>query len=1642
MIKLLNHVLPAFFSLFILVFSSIAFADTNVTADITTNTTWTTTGSPYIVTKTISILNGAKLTIQPGVVVKFNNGFSLNVGGSSAGYLDARGTSAQPIRFTSSAAAPVPGSWGAVNFQYQADSSQSFLDYVIVEYAGSGGNSALSLSVNIPITNSTIQNNNNFGISVIRETPTITNNRFDTNSTGAVTIALSSSFAVSPILRNNTYVANGSNNLIKVTGSYIYNSAVWTKDNAPYWVTAQVYVRNNATLTIEAGVTVKFNPGIYLRIADSVPSGYLIAKGTVDQPIRFTSIAANPAPGDWGGIIFSNLTDSSLSAFEQTIVEYATTALAINKGAMNVVNNRFESNSQAVEIGLSSAFVVSPVLKNNTYINNGNGNTIKISGSYIYNSTVWTKDNAPYWVTSQVYVRNNATLTIEAGVTVKFNPGIYLRIADSVPSGYLIAKGTADQPIRFTSIAANPTPGSWGGIIFSNLTDSTQSLFEQTIVEYATTGLAIYKGAMNVVNNRFESNSQALEIGLSSSFVVSPVLKNNTYINNGNGNTIKISGSYIYNSTVWTKDNAPYWVTSQVYVRNDAVLTIEPGVTVKFDPGIYLRIADSVPSGYLVAKGTVNQPITFTSSSANPAPGSWGGILIYNQNDPILSAIEYANINYATTGLAVYKGAMNITNNHFESNSQAVEIGLSSFHVVSPVLRNNTYVNNGAGNTIKITGSYIYNPTVWTKDNAPYLLTTHIYVRNNALLTIEPGVVVKANAGIYFNIGDGQQGGLYAKGTPNQPIAFTSSSANPAPGDWGGMVFGSQIDPTSSALDNVIVEYAGSNASHAIVLNTSVPITNSIIRNNKNDGISLASSAFPQILKNQFINNNGFGVSFRSSTVSSAITSNSFINNALGGAFAINGSSMAAQANWWANASGPSGGGSGSGQSITGNINYEPWLGEPFNSNLFFNNVNISPKRFNPNQGKSVFHAVVNKNVNWTITIQNSSGTTVKTLSGSGSTIHQVWLGDDANNEVLGNGNYNYKIQATDPSTSDSISLLGSEILDNTLPIAKITSPTAYTVIGAQVQISGTASGSAFSSYILEYGLGENPSSWTQFASGTTAVNDGLLASWNVPPVMNQAMTIRLTVKNAQNVTATDSVIVSAFSIYGLADNPDQFSPDGDANIETTTISASLTLAGNYTVQIKDQNLQVKRTVTGSGTFAQFVWDGKDQSGNLVADGVYSYQVTAQHQESGMSAISPVGAVTVDTVVPIAKILSPIDNQTLTNLLIPITGTASDLNLSNYTLDYGVGPSPTSWTQFLSSSTPVTDGALGNWNVSNIANNIYTLRLTVKDKAGHATVVLRTITLDSLRLTNVTFSPRFINTTIGEMSTISYSLDRDANVVLKVYRAFLDSNGAYQRELKDTLGPITSHLGQQSITWTGADSLGVLLAPSAYVFVLEANTIDGQRSALYDPVYSLGSVTIQNGSVTPANFDPYQGETATINYSLLKPSWVQLKIGIVTAPAEARTLLNYDPRNSTNNSELWDGRGNDGNVVPGGSYIVRGWANVLPDNSIVITAPTSFISSVTSSPYAFYPLYGQQTKINFSISTDANVTVEIISPAGVLIRTLQTNVFSKSGTHSTFWDGKDNAGKTVFGPGSYRIRTTAVTLKGLSFIREGNITVF
>jgi type IX secretion system substrate protein/parallel beta helix pectate lyase-like protein len=163
-----------FILLFLNVLSNIGFAQTNVSGFISTNTNWSLAGSPYIVVGNTLVMTGVTLTVDPGVVVKFDTSRAVQIDGT----LIAIGTATNRITFTSNKTVPAAGDWGRIQFSdscinasYDTNGnylSGSIMKYCDVWYGGkisASGTAAVEMHYSSPyISNCTVISSGGTGI--------------------------------------------------------------------------------------------------------------------------------------------------------------------------------------------------------------------------------------------------------------------------------------------------------------------------------------------------------------------------------------------------------------------------------------------------------------------------------------------------------------------------------------------------------------------------------------------------------------------------------------------------------------------------------------------------------------------------------------------------------------------------------------------------------------------------------------------------------------------------------------------------------------------------------------------------------------------------------------------------------------------------------------------------------------------------------------------------------------------------------------------------------------------------------------------------------------------------------------------------------------------------------------------------------------------------------------------------------------------------------------------------------------------------------------------------------------------------------------------------------------------------------------
>ena len=134
-----------------------AVGPTFVSGTISTDTTWVVTDSPFVVQGVLTIASGVTLTIDPGVVVKFDSPASHII---VHGNLNSNGTLSQPVTFTSinddsvggdtnndGLSTGQPGQWRAIFFL----SGTSILNHTNVFFRGTSHGPTILLFANLAV---------------------------------------------------------------------------------------------------------------------------------------------------------------------------------------------------------------------------------------------------------------------------------------------------------------------------------------------------------------------------------------------------------------------------------------------------------------------------------------------------------------------------------------------------------------------------------------------------------------------------------------------------------------------------------------------------------------------------------------------------------------------------------------------------------------------------------------------------------------------------------------------------------------------------------------------------------------------------------------------------------------------------------------------------------------------------------------------------------------------------------------------------------------------------------------------------------------------------------------------------------------------------------------------------------------------------------------------------------------------------------------------------------------------------------------------------------------------------------------------------------------------------------------------------
>ncbi|ABQ26941.1 right-handed parallel beta-helix repeat-containing protein [Geotalea uraniireducens] len=174
---------------------------------------------------------------------------------------------------------------------------------------------------------------------------------------------------------------------------------------------------------------------------------------------------------------------------------------------------------------------------------------------------------------------------------------------------------------------------------------------------------------------------------------------------------VEIGKTTIQKDTVW---QGTIKVTGDVFVPAGVTLTIAPGTTVKFVRideksdrnmfGIdspYYPQAELIVQGRLIARGTKDNIIVFTSAERDAKPADWGAINLLGGDGNV---IEYCKILFAYNGIHAHGASARIDHNEFTKNAVAISVkkeeeapGVPWFGRPADISANFNYIHNNKG---------------------------------------------------------------------------------------------------------------------------------------------------------------------------------------------------------------------------------------------------------------------------------------------------------------------------------------------------------------------------------------------------------------------------------------------------------------------------------------------------------------------------------------------------------------------------------------------------------------------------------------------------------------------------------------------------------------------------------------------------------------------------------------------------------------------------------------------------------------------------------------------------------------------------------------------------------------------------------
>lgn len=433
-----------------------------------------------------------------------------------------------------------------------------------------------------------------------------------------------------------------------------------------YELSGFVYVDSGVTLEIEAGTKIASEGKSALIVMSGAK---IIAEGTANNPIVFTSKKANPVSGDWAGVVIygkapvstedhtqafeantsdifgGEIEDDSTGVFKYVRIEYAGYEVATDKelngltlggvGSKTVISyvqvdegkdDAFEWFGGNVEVDhlVASNFHDDGFDIDEGYQGKGTNLFALMGDDSDHGIEAGSKAVDPNQITEPSFSditivgggKSSALVRLKNNVSGTFKNMVLYSIGNSS-----IVKAEGDVTLEKINDGSTDLSNSFYSGTYTEVIESEDEVAIATIdidlesgtdilaADYSSKGDASSAGAIKAGDLWYAGWTKSI----------------GSFSENISKQTAPLITGNITTDTRLTAD-ITYELSGFVYVEDGATLVIDPGTKIASEGKSALIV---MPGAKILAQGTKDMPIIFTSKKATPVSGDWAGVVIY-----------------------------------------------------------------------------------------------------------------------------------------------------------------------------------------------------------------------------------------------------------------------------------------------------------------------------------------------------------------------------------------------------------------------------------------------------------------------------------------------------------------------------------------------------------------------------------------------------------------------------------------------------------------------------------------------------------------------------------------------------------------------------------------------------------------------------------------------------------------------------------------------------------------------------------------------------------------------------------------------------------------------------------------------------